>query len=493
MKIFFNKYLSWLIFFVWGLLAAITGIQLNKVLAYHCFFLNNWPFCSASISTIDQVVQIGLLIGVITFFAWFSYQLYHQFFLKITTIDWSLVVWPSLIAAVLILPFGSSDFQYYFGLGQAVHDGVNPYTSSFLVQHPFLFVEPGIDYSFALTTMYGPIVVSLLAFIVQFSFDSLILFTVYWKFLMLGVFLFIGLWFKNKFFNHKLSLFFWPFWLLQPLILWEWLANGHFDGLWLIFVLWAVILAKRGLWWAVVIVLTIALWIKLVPILFLPWFCLWWWQGLNKNNWLKQCSLMMVGLLVGGLVSVLVWLPYWQGFKVFQPLILQSKWVVNSLFGFIYYGLEPVAWLIWGSAAHFWLTRLVHGLLFLISLYFLWPYAKKVWLLIIKKITWQPADYYQAMFISLLVFISIWQKSFWPWYMIWLLPFGWLVLNESVNGHLLKAVRWLSWSPLLFYVINLAAGGDLWNIWFFLFIVVVIIGYPLWQIYQWRKVNYVRE
>lgn len=492
MKIFFQKYLPWLALLAWWLAAKMTFAQMSKLLIYHCFFLNSWPFCASSISGFQQTIQIVLLIVIVAVLAGLSYWLYQEFFVRKNNASWRLVIGLILVAAFLVLPFTSNDFQYYFSLGQVVSQGVNPYLENFSIYRPFYYLASN-NSAYSLTssgTMYGPIAVSLFTAFYQLSAGSLLVFTLLWKLLMVGVLALVGLLlrFLSK---EKFKGGWWLFWLLQPLILWEWVANGHFDGLWIIFVLWAIILAKKGLWWAVIIALFVAVWIKLVPILLSPWFFLWWWQSLNKNNWLKQSGLALVGLLVGAAVSILTWVPYWQGWSVFQPIILQSKWVVNSLFGFIYYGLEPWAKLFLGSSAHWWLTVLTHSLLLIISLYLLWPYLKKVAQLLIKKIIWQPVDYYQAIFISLLVYIFIWQKSFWPWYIIWLLPFGWLVLQESANPYLLKAVKWLSWSPLLFYVITMASGGDIWNIWFFLFIVVVIMGYPLWQIYCWRKNNYV--
>lgn len=492
MKDFFKKNIYWLMILPWFLLAAATVIQINKVLFYRCFFLNSWPFCSATITVSDHFTQSFLLLIIIFVLALVSHWLYKLFFINfINNHSWFLIIFISLVLVVLVLPFSSSDFEYYFSLGRAVTDGINPYLYNYLTWHPFFyFGDSSAIHASMQGTVYGPVTVSFLSFFYQISNGNLLLFVLFWKLLMVGLLVSMSLILKSLF-KNKVSNFYWPFLLLQPLILWEWVANGHFDGLWLIFVLWAIILAKKGLWWGVMIVLIIATWIKLVSILFLPWFFLWWWQGLSKNNWLKQFSLILAGLTVGGLISILAWFPYWGGWAVFQPVILQSKWVANSLFGFIYYSLEPLAQLVLGSSAHFWLTRLVHGLVFLISLYLLWPYVKKVWLLLIKKLVWQPVDYYQAIFISLLVYITIWQKSFWPWYMIWLLPFGWLVLQESSSRYLAKIVQWLSWSPLLFYVVLMSAGGDLSSIWFYLFIVIVIMGYPIRQIYCWRKNQYV--
>lgn len=395
-----------------------------------------------------------------------------------------------MLAAVLLVPFASNDTQYYFSLGKSVHNGVNPYTESWNIENKFFY--PASDSS-TVGTMYGPLTLNIFNLFYSVSGDSVVNFVIIWKILMVGVLFLVGylVWRligvidKNS--DKKI---FYAFWLTQPLLLFEWVGNGHFDGLWLIFVLLAFIFAQKKLWCLVVLSLVIGAWIKFIPILFAPWFLFWWWQDIDRNNWLKRAGQAVVGVIMAGCVSVLAWWPFWQGPKVFQAIILQSKWAVHSLFAALYYSLKPLSVSIFDDKAHWFLTRFLHLALFVLVIYFLYPLLKEVGRLIIRKIQWQPIQYMSAAFISLLVYLLVWQKSFWPWYVYFIIPIGLIVYIKSQNIFLKKILLWLSLAPIFFYLPWMLSGGDTIRLSFFWYVFCLVSVFPLFQLWKWRKVGY---
>jgi hypothetical protein len=310
-----------------------------------------------------------------------------------------------------MLPFASSDLEYYFNAGKAVNVRANIFVESWGSFNAFYY--PAKE-SLVTPVMYGPLAIDLFVVFYRLSGGNIWMFILAWKLCMLLVFVLVG-WLTFKVAGEtqvgasKRSFYF--YWFIQPLILFEWVGNGHFDGVWLIFVLAALLLANRRIWWLAAICLTVGVWIKFIPILIAPWFVLWWWQETNKNNWRSQLWQAAAGIVGTVAVTLVVWRPYWQGLKVFSPVLLQSKWAAQSLFATVYYTLQPIFSNLIGTGYHLYLTTMVQGGLLLLMLYLLYPLIKKGIALIMKKEKWSMVNYLQAIFISLLVYLLVWQNS----------------------------------------------------------------------------------
>ncbi|EKE06855.1 MAG: hypothetical protein ACD_18C00255G0001, partial [uncultured bacterium] len=282
------------------------------------------------------------------------------------------------------------------------------------------------------------------------------------------------------------------FFLLQPIFLLEWVVAGHFDGLWLIFVLLAFIFAEKNNWAFVIISLTIGIWIKFLPVFVVPWFALWFYQNINRQNWIKNIAQVIIGLFSSLVLSWLVWYKYWVGFEVFNSILLQSKWAVNSLFTVLYYSLKPL-FVFFTPNFHIYLTSLVQGSLLIFFLYMIYPLIKGIYVILLKKKKWDSSKYILATFISLLAYLLIWQKSFWPWYMTWILPFGILSFLLFENKLTKNIIIWISTIPLFFYIPQLIFGDNTTYLLFYYFVFFVILLYPLIQLFKWRKNNYELE
>jgi hypothetical protein len=166
-----------------------------------------------------------------------------------------------------------------------------------------------------------------------------------------------------------------------------------------------------------------------------------------------------------------------------------------SWFAIIYYSLQPFGVALFGPHAHWVLTRFVHAVLMFALVMLLWPYVKKFYLILMKKQTLAPIGYIQAMFVCLLVYLFIWQKSLWPWYSVWIIPIGIIVYATTRKDIVKRIVRTLCTVPLVFYSVWLANwhlfqadGGS--QLWFYYFMVLSYTGYPLYLLWCWRKEQY---
>lgn len=399
------------------------------------------------------------------------------------------------LLAVLVVPFGANDLPYYFSAGETVSKNINLYVDNWT--HHIDFAAPRINNPL-IGFSYGPLIATVFSWLYLVSGGQVLVFIFLWKLLMLLTLVLCG-WLTiklvNLFSNKQAGGSSWIFWLAQPLLLFEWVVNGHFDGLWILFVLLAIYAAKKEKWWLVLPVVTIGIWIKYVPILLTPFFVLWWWQKLDKQNWKKLLVEMCAGGLVAALISWASWKPFWVGPQVFSSVVVQSKWAVNSVFATMYYALHPLFQKIFGEGAHFYLTRATQGVLLLVFLYMLYPFIKKGFFILIKRDRWQEGEYIQAMLIFLLVYLMIWQKSFWPWYGTWFISLGLIAYQTYGNSTILKIIAWMSAVPFIQHAVlltdalagNPRAGSTLW---FYATITIAVLAYPLYLLFRWRQKNY---
>lgn len=470
-----------------GILTFFTFLNFKKIFSYNCYFLSNWPFCIEVKSIFSPIIQGLILLLAFIFLFIFSYFSFlnlnnKRYFFSLFSI---MII---LLCYFFITPFASNDLQFYFSLGKALDGGINPYVQTWNLENRFFYPSSN---SVLTGVMYGPLIISLFNFFYGLSGGSLISFIFLWKLLMLVILAVCGfLIVKICNFSLENKKTFYLFWFTQPLLLFEWVGNGHFDGLWLMFVLLSFIFARRNLWELVVICLVIGTWIKFIPVLFAPWFLLWWWQEIDRTNWLRRLGSVFAGVIVSVVITVVAWWPFWQGFSVFKPIILQSKWAVHSLFATFYYSLEPVSVGLFDNRSHWFLTRFLHLVLFFVAIYFLWPLVKGVINVFLRKSKWDFKEFSTVIFVSLFTYLFVWQKSFWPWYSIWVIVIGIIPYLLTKNVYLGKILLWLSSVSLFFYIPWMMFGGDVGGVLFNWFVVALIFVYPLIQLFLWRKIDY---
>lgn len=481
-----NKYI-FLGLFGWLLLAVFSIAQYKSIGSGSCYLFSFWPACNSYQSLAYKIGQITLLLvsfSSIAFSAKHIIGLLNENKYIPRALFYAGFVF--IFLAFLVTPFASADLNYYFNVGRAVNQNLNPFVDDWQIANNFIY-PPQANWTNGI--MYGPLTLSLFSLFAFLSGSDVIIFALLWKVLMVGIFILCGLLIykiaKPHIQTDKTKFFF--FWLTQPLLLFEWISNGHFDGLWLIFILLAYIFATKKMWRLVFPAILIGAWIKFIPILMLPWFALWWWQETGRNNWKNNTGQLAIGVITSTAITYLSWFQYWEGWQVFKAIGIQSKWAVSSIFSVIYYSLRP-AFDIISTDPHWYLTRLAHLTLLALALYFFHPYLKKIYHVTLKKEKMSEIDYLKAISVSLIIYLFIWQKSFWPWYLSWLAP---LILIIQFQDNIFKKIfAWISIIPIFFYIPQMAKDGTMHYLWFFYYVVILIMTYPLIQLFKSRKNDY---
>ncbi|MBP6859526.1 MAG: hypothetical protein KBC69_02820 [Candidatus Magasanikbacteria bacterium] len=458
----------------------------------------SWLFCSAHLSAGLRVTLVCLLFLIFTclvysgFFLWKFYQNREKepYSKKIV---WIAALF--IFLASLVVPFASGDVVFYFYAGKAEHAGTDMFVQEWNRENHFVQPPAKLNDKFP----YGPVTARVFGALYAISHDNVVIFILLWK-VVVGLFFFLLGWLLWKFLDtssnavEKNNL--WLLWLLQPAALFEWMVSGHFDAIWLVFILIALIFAQRKKWWLVLPCLFIGIWIKFIPIFFVPWFVVKWWQDIDGQNWKKMLGGQLAGILISAIITVLAWGTFWRGFIVFDTISKLSKWAVSSTFAVLYYTLAPLFNFLIGVNYHWYLTRFVQFGLLSVVLYFMYPFIKKSLLVIFRRAVLSEVDFLNAFFVSMVVYMIFWQKAVWPWYTTWLLPLGIMAYIKSKNEYIKKITAWITISPLFFYFVwmlnfQITNGGDAtMHLWFFYYVVISVFVYPSYYLYKWRMVNY---
>ncbi len=481
----------------WLTLAIVYITQYSQIFGKNCHFQKNWLVCREDLSSVLQIFTallvllffVNLFVGGRYFWKLFNNEKIFNEKLKCFIIIFSLFL------PFLIYPFGSGDITYYYSAGKATSQGINVYANSWDWERSnFTYAHTDSLVGFS----YGPLMADVFSFFYRLSHDKIFIFIFLWRLFMSAILagcgylvLYISKMLSANFDKTK----FYLFWFTQPLFLFESLVNGHFDIFWLTFVLLSFIFAHQKKWWLVFSCLTIGVWIKFIPILIMPWFALWWWQETSWKNWKLQLRGLIAGSLLSVALTLFAWQRYWVGFKVFNLIFLQSKWAVSSFFSLLYYSFERFVKFFFAGDYHWYLTRVVHAMVVLLLLYLLFPIITQVFHILMKKLQFSTIDYISASFVSLLVYMLIWQKSFWPWYCVWILPIGLVAYLNTRNVYLGKILVWLGTAPLLLYIIwffylqifHTYVENELW---YNLVVVLLVMAYPLYNLMQWRRFGY---
>lgn len=405
------------------------------------------------------------------------------------------VVFLGILVAFFSVPFNTHDSSYYFGAGKAVYEKINVYTTHWPMHNQFQCPQKEISVQ---GVAYGPVALWMFEGVYLLGAKTFFGFEFIWKLLMICALVAIGALTAQIIPRHEQTKeVFIVLCASFPFIVWQVIGSGHFDALWIVAVLGSLVAAQKKRWWVAFVLLTIGTWIKFLPILVAPWVVLWWWQDTIKGNWKKNIGQMIIAIIVSAGVTIVSWARWWDGLKTLQSILLQSKWAATSVFSALYYSALPFAQDLLGDGYHWALTRIIHAILIVGVAYLLYPLGVRVWRVCLKKESWSSVEYIIAITVTLSVYIILWQKSFWPWYVAWLIL---LFLHKNIREHLyIRAIAlWFAIAPLVFYIIligyNVAYKEDVvGQLWFNWLMVVLLWTYPLVVLMRWRKKGYALE
>lgn len=355
-------------------------------------------------------------------------------------------------------PLGSTDVFYYLGAARdEILQGVNPYLGGFFKLNPFLTTT---------ITICGPIMYP--PFWLQIN---KLLWTLSQSFGTLGQVYFYKLFFllchvatasiiakitKNQWsiVNNQLSIIY----LLNPLLLFEFATNAHFDALMLLFVALFVYFVTRKSTVPAILTLTIAVLVKYTAVLFSPLLL---WLLLTNKNWsIKQLAKWTLGGSAALVLTTASFWPYWSqiGSKMLVGISLQSDWFVNSLFSTFY---VPIIWLYQNitsttipsiSAKYLWLTLIFVGT-FVIFRFLINKKIFSNFQHLASNFSWKVA--LEVTILTVVVFTTFFQRSFWPWYATWPLLTGVLLGTEN---RIFKLSLIFTLSSFAFYLIYTLFG-----------------------------------
>lgn len=355
---------------------------------------------------------------------------------------------------VWVQPITSVDLYDYLFRGRLLaHYGANPFTTI-----PDAFKSDQFYYLIGwqrTVTAYGPLW-ELLAWPIAHAADNQLLLLLLGYKLLALISLVLGtgaIWWLRVGRSRAQRLRGVYLWLWNPLLLWELLASGHNDG-WLALALIIGALALQGRRYRLAMVALIAgALVKFLPLLFAPIVLI----RAAQRDGLRGVGRVAQGTVLGGIVILLAYWPFWAGKPTFtnllerQPLWYGAPLSLVRLESAHLLGVVVGPWDSWPGAG---LTLGALGL------------AAIIGLVTALRSNLRDPELFALMTGVILYVANPWYQ---PWYFIWLLG---LVACSISWGALVRMIFIFTWTALYSYwldswllgVLGWAADGQAWQL-----------------------------
>jgi len=438
------NYLKYIYPLSWVILAIPTLFNLHRGADYR--FYNS--YLTGDFNSLTNNLANGFFMA-----SWFILVAIGYWWLfrnadKLTKRQLILIAIVSSFGAFLTVPFGSTDVFYYLGAARGeITSNINPYLGGFVKINPFhatLFFGSG-------PIMYPPLWLTINKVLWTISAPFGLLGQAYSYKLIFLICHFLTSWLiykSTKRFDDFILYFF------NPLLLFEFVTNAHYDALMLLFIALGIYLILKD---KVILGLTSissAILTKYTAVLFLPFLVMY----LTIEAWKhKKLISQISNTLVAGVVSVMLLTisayPYWTktGVTMLKGITAQSDWFVNSFFATLY---VPLIWFYKVttaqnipsvSAKYLWILLIVIGVTILVKR--LIPLITRISL----------TTLFELLTMVVIVFLIFFQRSFWPWYASWaFLPAVFLAKNNKI----FKLALIFTFSSLAFYIPFVFFGHD---------------------------------
>jgi hypothetical protein len=269
-----------------------------------------------------------------------------------------------------------------------------------------------------------------------------------------------------------------PSYLLNPLFLFEFVGQGHFDLLMMSFVMASLIFLFRRQLLLSSLFLAAALNIKITTLIFIPLIAFYIWNVSGMEG-LKSTFVVGVPFVA---VTIITYVPFWGGFSTLNGLKSQSKWVVNSLFSGIY-SLAGVALQKLGrfSLLDHYVPRVLNILSLLLPAFAIFKMRNKVWKWVSREKRMSYQDFLVITAIALMIYVLVIQRSYWPWYLALIFPLTLLLDSKSI---IRKLSTWLTVSGLAYYVFYLLVGYIAVSNLMSQFLITIILFFPVLLLFK---------
>jgi len=356
----------------------------------------------------------------------------------------------------LVPPIGSTDVFFYKALSQVA----NPFTEIAIKTNPFISLGSLIQIKYV---MYAPLWITInhllfepITNLLTAMFSYKLLTTV---FHLLNFKLIIKTLKLLNTKNYKLHAL---LYLLNPLLLFEFVVNAHFDVIMLTFILLGIYFFVSEKYELGFLSLTLSVLIKYTAIFTIPIFALYLLTR-SKLSWVIRIKRLTISGVFSLITAILTFKPYWIGTTIFEGINRQSDWAVNSLFSALYTPIYLLYKELTGNNIYSRSFRdlwIVMGIIFLLLI--LKPAIRLFKALIYPKLKSDVSIHYFIYFSTLFYFLWIIfiQRSFWPWYVSWPLVFLPFIYREYKT--LSSTILILSLTSLFFYLLQVFLGP--WNV-----------------------------
>lgn len=391
--------------FHWFLAVTFLG---SCALAITAFFLSRSAFDRAMNEKILWLLPLVLLVWLILYLSFCWLLSGHA-----TPPTLRAVIFGTLVVALPFLffaPLSSTDLyaNAYHGRLVSTHH-MNPYGISDRVH----LDDPYFDSTLARApyqTTYGPLWITIAAAITARTGDQVGLTLFLFRGLNLLVLLAIIFLLSSIVQKTAAGQWLLAFFALNPLVLFEGIQNGHNDLLMVLFVVAALVAAKRGALFFLFPLLTLGGLIKYLPWLLFPLAVVVIWR------YQRRFRMRLRTLVLSGGVSLVLLLaafsPYWINGSTFRQLTLLGQFWGLPLF----HPLNVVAWIFQGlgvtESMSRYSARIAGQVVFsILAVGIIVRHAIGRW------------SFASSALLTFLAFLSVGVIYFQPWYFLWLLPF----------------------------------------------------------------------
>lgn len=375
-----------------------------------CNFFNDYLNCVSNNLLLDRILNatyitlIGLLLSV-------SYYL----ILKNKTVFSIKEISVIIMLFLLTLPFGTTDIFYYRSVAHGETESINPFKGGFTKEIKIInFKDAPSDKP----VMYPPLLLKISSFIYSIAPNNELISIYLYKLFAALAFIVTGFLILKFFGVDKFTSF-----ITNPLLLFEFITNAHFDVYLILLIVLSIILIKSNQAIKSIYVLFLMALIKFNGILVAPIYASY--LFLNNKLKLKAFFQILIGTVLGILTFIILYKEYWFGIDTIKGIIDQSAWSYNSLFERLTYSkLNPYKHIMGGTIVgqsfrdnYIYLNVLGLSLLLIHFIKNLHINKKIKANFKLAKITLNASIFYSGL--VLLVFPTLCLRYFLPWYLSW--------------------------------------------------------------------------